>query len=158
MTLAVSLEIDGRKRPWPNDAHIPFQDTPEIKELIKRGLSYESAPFGNSLFSGEQFAFCIALVSHIAKLQDGKGLAMSPDPRLFEEERSSHIEEGNDRDHEVDRQGDQASNRRDPNINKAFAILGIEIGCWSYLLLKSIHMIEPIFSKLLPDRSDLIGC
>lgn len=104
MTFAVTLEVNLRKGPGTDKAHVAFQDAPKIKQFIERGLPYESPPFRDPLLGRQECAVAATLFGHVTKLQDGERLSLLADPRLLEEQRASNIEKRDEGDHSVDRQ------------------------------------------------------
>lgn len=156
MAFAITIEVHLGERARSDQAHVSFEDAPKIQELIERGLANDSAPLRYTLFRWQQDAVFAAFVGHVAEFKDCERLPFATDPLLLEEQWTTYIEERDDGNNKVDRQGDDEGDQGDEHIEEAFAIFRIEIRGRHNRRLQSIDLSKPIVGKTLSDRLDLL--
>lgn len=109
LLLGIAREVFGKERARSDDAHVAFEDVPELREFVEAGGAEETAKFGEALVIWEEVALGVALVRHGAEFVEGEGLAMESGAGLAKEDGLAQDKENNN--------GDQSINREEEHKN-----------------------------------------
>ena len=113
----------GDQRPRPHKTHIPFEDIPQLGQLVQAGLAQEFAEFCNVLFRVLQLAGGAVggVVLHGLELVNGKGLAPPSPPLMTKEHRALRGKQVYNTDHQKQRRQRQ---KRGANIKQPLDLGG----------------------------------
>src|SRR3989304_10011089 len=64
----IPIPVAGVKRPWPNNAHLPFQYVYKFRQLIQATCPQKPPKSCQTLSIRKQIFLCVKHISHSAKL------------------------------------------------------------------------------------------
>src|SRR5208283_2412700 len=81
----VSGQVFGKQRSRADQAHIPLEHVPELRQFIEAGAAKEFSQRGQPLLVGQQFPILVAGFDHRAELIKGEYAAILAHSRLHEQ-------------------------------------------------------------------------
>lgn len=116
--------IDERAllRSWPNQAHVPFKDVEELRQLVDAQLADHLAHPGDAHVAvlGKLGAGFFRILAHAAELVDAKILVPLPHPVLQEHHGARTLQLDEDRRHQHQGREQRDRDQRGQNVHSTF--------------------------------------
>lgn len=137
---SVAGEVLHEERPWPDEAHFPFEDVPQFGQFVEAGGAEEAAEGGQAVGIGQELAVGIPLVGHGAEFDEGEGAAVVAGALLGEEDGGAEAEADENGRGQQDGGSKHQHYKGDGDIKQAFGVAAVKHD----LLLNASYKIRPL--------------